>query len=175
MATGCKTGVWFQERIWNCLFTSSSKALRPVFGPWPPQPSSSTPPYTLLQTSSSESVAGWLHPSVLHITIYFVVSPLAFLLQNSFLVPSLGYDVVPFLHRGQTTLISLNVCMLKEPHPCTFYRSLHCTSRRSGFDPRQGQRIFPLTSVSRPALRPTQPPVQWVPGVVSPGQSAAGA
>jgi len=23
--------------------------------------------------------------------------------------------------------------------------------------------------VSRPALRPTQPPVQWVPGVLSPG------
>jgi hypothetical protein len=40
---------------------------------------------------------------------------------------------------------------------------------RSGFDPRQGQRIFPLASVSRPALRPTQPPVQWVPGVLSPG------
>jgi hypothetical protein len=34
-----------------------------------------------------------------------VVFPLAFLLQNSFLVPSLGYDVVPFLQRGQSTLI----------------------------------------------------------------------
>jgi hypothetical protein len=29
---------------------------------------------------------------------------------------------------------------------------------------RQGQRIFPLASVSRPALGPTQPPVQCVPG-----------
>jgi len=37
------------------------------------------------------------------------------------------------------------------------------------FDPRQGQRIFPLISESRPALGPTQPPVQWVPGVLSPG------
>jgi hypothetical protein len=36
-------------------------------------------------------------------------------------------------------------------------------------DPRQGQRIFPLASVSRPVLRPTQPPVQWVPGILSPG------
>jgi hypothetical protein len=36
-------------------------------------------------------------------------------------------------------------------------------------NPRQGQRIFPLSSVSRPALGPTQPPVQWVPEVLSPG------
>jgi hypothetical protein len=39
------------------------------------------------------------------------------------------------------------------------------TTGRSGFDPRRGQRIFPLSSVSRPALGPTQPSVQWVPGV----------
>jgi hypothetical protein len=32
-----------------------------------------------------------------------------------------------------------------------------------------GQRIFSLASVSRPALGPIQPPVQWVPGVLSPG------
>jgi hypothetical protein len=43
---------------------------------------------------------------------------------------------------------------------------------RSGFDPRQGQRIFPPASVFRPALGPTQPPVQWVPGVLSPGVKA---
>jgi hypothetical protein len=40
--------------------------------------------------------------------------------------------------------------------------------RAIGFDPRQGQRIFSLASVSIPALGPTQPPVQWVPGVLSP-------
>jgi hypothetical protein len=31
------------------------------------------------------------------------------------------------------------------------------------------QRIFPLASASRPAMGHTQPPVQWVPGVLSPG------
>jgi hypothetical protein len=43
------------------------------------------------------------------------------------------------------------------------------TTGRSGFDPRQRQEIFPLAAVSRPALGPTLPPVQWVPVVLSPG------
>jgi hypothetical protein len=45
---------------------------------------------------------------------------------------------------------------------------------RSGFDPRQGQRIFPLASVSIPALGPTQPPVHWVPGPFPGGKARPG-
>jgi hypothetical protein len=56
-----------------------------------------------------------------------------------------------------------------------FLRTIKIRSTPSFLDPRQGQRIFPLTSLSRPALRPTQPSVQWVPGVLSSEQNAAGA
>jgi hypothetical protein len=38
-----------------------------------------------------------------------------------------------------------------------------------GSIPGRDKKIFPLASVSRPALRPTQLPVQRVPGVLSPG------
>jgi hypothetical protein len=38
-----------------------------------------------------------------------------------------------------------------------------------GSIPGRGKRLFPLTSVSRPALGLTQLPVHWVPGVLSPG------
>jgi hypothetical protein len=52
--------------------------------------------------------------------------------------------------------------------------SVQCliTDWTAGFDPRQRQRIFPLTSASRPALGPTQPPVQWAPGGSFPGGKA---
>jgi hypothetical protein len=34
--------------------------------------------------------------------------------------------------------------------------------------PDRGRGFFPLISASRPALEPTQPPIQWVPGALSP-------
>jgi hypothetical protein len=40
--------------------------------------------------------------------------------------------------------------------------------RAAGLDRRQRQRIFRLTSVSRPAVIPTHPSVQWSPRVLSP-------
>jgi hypothetical protein len=36
-----------------------------------------------------------------------------------------------------------------------------------GFESRQGLRIFLFTTASRPALGPTQPPMQWVTGSLS--------
>jgi hypothetical protein len=43
-----------------------------------------------------------------------------------------------------------------------------------GFDSRRGLGIFLFTTWSRTALGPTQPPIQWVPGVLSLGTKRLG-
>jgi len=43
------------------------------------------------------------------------------------------------------------------------------------FDSRWGLGTFLFTTVSRMALEPTQPPIQWAPGGSFPGGKAAGA
>jgi hypothetical protein len=41
---------------------------------------------------------------------------------------------------------------------------------RQGFDSRQKKVIVLFSTASRPTLRPTQPPLQWVPEVLSLGE-----
>jgi hypothetical protein len=43
-----------------------------------------------------------------------------------------------------------------------------------GFESQQGLGIFLFTIASRPALGPTQPPIQWVPGALSLGVKRPG-
>jgi hypothetical protein len=45
---------------------------------------------------------------------------------------------------------------------------------RPRFDSRKGQKYFLFATASRPALEPTQPPIQWVSGALSPGKIVQG-
>jgi hypothetical protein len=84
--------------------------------------------------------------------------------RNSLLLKPLSSIPAPFKLTLNSATLKYTRSKLK-----LILRGLRTTGSRSGFDPRQGQRIFPLACVSRPALGPTQPPIQWVPGVLSPG------
>jgi hypothetical protein len=48
-------------------------------------------------------------------------------------------------------------------------RAKFAHSLKKGFDSRQGEESFLLYTASGPALDPFQPPIQWVPGTISPG------
>jgi hypothetical protein len=85
---------------------------------------------------------------------------------------SVKYSVFPklicspyFLHSSTSflTIYSASRRRVAQSVQCV---TMDWTIGQLGFDPRQGQRIFPLSSVSRPAMGPTQPPVQWVPCVI---------
>lgn len=52
------------------------------------------------------------------------------------------------------------------------YYVTHWTSEDSGFDSRQGNKFCQFSIISRQALGPTQPPVQWVPECFFPGIQA---
>jgi hypothetical protein len=56
---------------------------------------------------------------------------------------------------------------------CTIY-SDWLRAGRSGFDSRRRMGIFLFDTISRPALRSTQPPIQWVPGPPSLGLKRPG-
>jgi hypothetical protein len=67
-----------------------------------------------------------------------------------------------------------NLVSLRRKKPCRSQDGSVSTvtwlrAGRSGFDSRQGLGIFLFTTASRPAMGPTQPPIQWVTGVFSPG------
>jgi hypothetical protein len=56
-------------------------------------------------------------------------------------------------------------------HALSHYR-VRLQTGRPGLNSRQRQITFPLASLFRPALGPTQPSIQWVPGGPFPGGKA---
>jgi hypothetical protein len=71
-----------------------------------------------------------------------------------------------------TALHSSYIYVYNLKHTCTHTHTLahtHSTDWMTGFKAWQRQRTFPLASVSRPALRPAQPAIQWELWVLSPG------
>jgi hypothetical protein len=69
----------------------------------------------------------------------------------------------------QVCLSSISICFTCEPGSSVSVWLQTGRPGDLGSIPGRGERIFPLSSVSRPALGLTQPPIQWVPGVLSPG------
>jgi hypothetical protein len=126
------------------------------------------------------SFAPVLHNSGSHIILlcFLVVANSAYLF-SLYSLPSLFlYLLIYFLrsfflfHPSSLSLLVfflfpyffLSVCS-KELEQLSQY-SVWLQTGQPGFDPRQRQTVFPLASVSRPALGPTQAPVQRVPGVM---------
>jgi hypothetical protein len=77
------------------------------------------------------------------------------------------FILIVWRKEGQTARFSRNCAQMLSYNRIKY--SVRLRTGRSWFDPRQRQRIFLPVSASRPALGLTQPPVQWVPGALSPG------
>jgi hypothetical protein len=120
--------------------------------------------------------------SMYSITENIYCSQLSSLRYFCSLNPTVSHRII----QGKDCVLSLCAILVRSPLPPTclvltvsearsyFASTINCltTGRatgRSGFDPQQRQRVFHLASVSRPALGPTQPPVQWVQWILSPG------
>jgi hypothetical protein len=104
----------------------------------------------------------WISFLVFQVIIFQAVSP-----PKSFYI----FSVPPLRYMSsQLYVINLKILILldNELGYLSQYSAWLCTGQL-GFNPKQGQRIFLLTSASRPALGSTQPPTQCIPAVFSPG------
>jgi hypothetical protein len=96
--------------------------------------------------------------------------------QEAFSVQSCSFhNSYPIVSKKLTSARSMLLFVYGCDRVSRVAQSLYClatgwtTGGDRGSMSGRGGRIFPLASVSKPALWPTQPPVQWVPGALSPG------
>jgi hypothetical protein len=82
-------------------------------------------------------------------------------------IPAEAKDFPPSLCVETSSEIHPASCTVGTGGPFTTYRAI-------GFDPRQKQRICPLASVPRPALKATRPPIPGV-GNLRPSRSLSAA
>jgi hypothetical protein len=127
---------------------------------------------------SHKMSAVWVRSYFPHFLLKQLVSQTAVFSTDMFAVRKISTDRLHWQWSGITKhLIRTNSA---DPAPLWTAEILLCMSRdslvsawlragRPGFDPRQRERVFLLVSASISVLGPTQPPVQWVPGVLSPG------
>jgi hypothetical protein len=68
----------------------------------------------------------------------------------------------------KTATLRFVLCILCRSRDSSVGIATSLRAGRSGFDSRQGLGIFLFATASRPAVGSTQPPMQWVPGALSP-------
>jgi hypothetical protein len=66
-------------------------------------------------------------------------------------------------------MVNISTAYFNIKSTLNFYHTVFLCFGRPEFDSRQRQEVSACPTASRLALRPTQPPIQWVPGALSAG------
>jgi hypothetical protein len=122
-----------------------------------------------VQQSLSNSVVALCQPldiyllSINSILLTHCVVVMARIVQKSWRC----FQLAQYTHIPNQEVTMCTVLFLAAPLLLSLIICVGCTIGVLRFDSRRGLGIFLFTTASRTAPRPTQPPIQWVPGVLS--------
>jgi hypothetical protein len=123
----------------------------------------------------------WINLIVLMMLNLWVLLPQCMSCQNVIWAKEayvIGYITVNILYTHESKIWWFwNICCVSRLFMPSKLRSQDSSASiatrlragQPGFNSQQGQEIFLFSVVSRPTLGPIQPPIQWVPGVLSLG------